>query len=142
MNPTVTSRFLRTILITLDTFLAITAIAGGVGLLTGLNAPPVDLLAGSAFGSYTVPGLALLVLVGGSALGAALMTFRRHQASSLASMIAGGVILAFEIFEAITIGSPPGVARNLQVFYVGLGVLIVVLAIAQRNTSEKNTLHE
>ena len=54
----------RILLIVLAFFLALTAFAGGIGLLAGLNAPPVELLKGSPFSDYTIPGLSLFVLVG------------------------------------------------------------------------------
>jgi hypothetical protein len=42
-------RILRIVLLVLDAFLSLTAIAGGIGLLAGLNAPSVEALAGSLF---------------------------------------------------------------------------------------------
>ncbi len=94
-------KILRIVLLLLDAFLSLTAIAGGVGLLSEINAPPVEALAGSPFRDYTVPGLALLVIV------------------------------IFEIVEILAIGSTPGVARTLQIFYLTLGGLILALALAQ-----------
>lgn len=125
------SNILRIALILLDGFLAITAIAGGIGLLTGTNAPPVTDLAGSPFADYTIPGLALLVLVGGTALVATYMTIRRHKYAALVSALAAATIIVFEIVEILAIGMPPGIARNLQIFYFTLGLIILVLAIAQ-----------
>ena len=128
---------LRFSLIILDAFLALTAIGGGISLLAGIYSPPVSDLAGSPFSDYTLPGLALFVLVGGSALIAAILTIRRHPYAPLASAAAGIMILIFEIVEVIAIGSPPGVARNLQVFYFSLGALILVLAVAQWRVERK-----
>jgi hypothetical protein len=121
---------LRILLIVLDGFLALTAIGGGIALLAGLYAPPVEMLAGSPFKSYTVPGLALFVLVGGSALVAMMLLIRRHPMASLASAAAGGIIIIFEIVEVLVIGSPPAVSRNLQIFYFAIGGLIMLLAAA------------
>jgi hypothetical protein len=131
------SKVLRIALIVLDGFLALTALAGGVALLIGVAAPPVEQLAGSPFKDYTIPGLALLVLVGGGALAAAIMTLRRNPLAPLASASAGGMIMFFEIVEVFSIGSEPGVARNLQVFYFGLGLIIVVLALPQLNAQRR-----
>ncbi len=134
-------KLLRILLILLDGFLALTAFAGGIGLLAGLNAPPVEMLAGSPFKSYTVPGLALFILVGGVALVATIMMIRRHPMAALASAAAGGIIIIFEIVEVMVIGSPAGISRNLQIFYITLGGLIVVLAaafwLASRPASQK-----
>lgn len=125
------NRLLRIVLVVLDAFLALTAFAGGVGLLAGLNAPPVEMLAGSPFKDYTIPGLALFVLVGGGALIAAILTWRRHPYAPLVSGAVGLMIIVFEIVEVLAIGSPPGASRNLQIFYSALGLLIVVLAFLQ-----------
>jgi len=116
------------LLIVLDAFLALTAVAGGLGLVTGTLAPSVQLLQGSPFSSYTVPGLALLVLVGGSALVATFLLLRLPPLGVLASGIAGVMIMGFEIVEVLVIGSDPGLARNLQFFYFTLGLVIAVLA--------------
>jgi len=121
-------RILRTVLVVLDGFLALTAVAGGIGLLTGANAPALEFLQGSPFSSYTIPGLALLVIVGGCALAATIWMWRRHPFGAPASGLAGVVIIGFEIVEVLVIGSPAGIARNLQVVYFTLGLLILVLA--------------
>lgn len=123
-----TNRLLRLALILLDAFLALTAIAGGIGLLTGVNTPTLEWLARSPFRSFTIPGLALLLIVGGTALVATIMMIRRHPSATIASGLAGAFIIGFEIVEVIFIGSPAGIARTLQVFYLTLGLLIVVLA--------------
>ena len=135
------TKILRILLVLFNGFLALTAIAGGIGLLVGLNAPPVEMLAGSPFTSYIIPGLALLVIVGGVALIATIMLVRRHSKAVLASVIAGAVIIGFEIVEVLVIGSPVGIARNLQIFYSTLGILILVFTaaywLAQRPTQQQ-----
>lgn len=122
------NRLLRLALIILDAFLALTAIAGGIGLLTGMNTPTLDWLARSPFPSFTIPGLALLVIVGGTALVATIMMIRRHPSAALVSGLAGAVIIGFEIVEVFYIGSPAGIARTLQILYLTVGLLIVLLA--------------
>ncbi len=47
-------KLLRILLILLDGFLALTAFAGGIGLLADLFALPVEMLAGSPFNSCFV----------------------------------------------------------------------------------------
>jgi hypothetical protein len=124
-----TAKRVEYILLTLMVaFLAVTAVAGGIGLLTGSMAPGSEMLAGSPFSSYLIPGLALLVLVGGSAVVATFMLLARHPFSVAAAAIAGVMIIGFELVEVLVIGSPAGVVRNLQIFYFGLGLLITLLA--------------
>ena len=131
------TRSLRNLLIVLDGFLALTAVAGGIGLLTGANTPALEWLEGSLFRTYTIPGLALLVIVGGCALAATALMLRRHPWGALTSGLAGMMIMSFEIVEVLVIGSPPGIARTLQVFYCALGLLIVVVAAGMWATERR-----
>lgn len=115
-------------LILLNAFLALTAIAGGIGMLIGVLEPPLELLEGSPFNTYTVPGLTLLVIVDGSALLATVLLLRRHLFGAWAAIVAAAMIMRYEIVEVLVVGSDPGLARNLQVFYFVLGLVIAALA--------------
>jgi hypothetical protein len=133
------SRVLRFVLISLTAFLALTAFAGGIGLLADLNTPSLEMLEGSPFHNYAIPGLALFVLVGGSAMAGAYLLAKRHRFAATASLLAGLVIMAFEIVEVLAIGFEPGVSRNLQIFYFTLGLLIAALSIAFRVVNPAST---
>lgn len=112
---------LRILLIILTFFLSITAVLGGITLMVGFYAPPLDYLQGSIFTSFTVPGLALSLLVGGGALLAAILLLRKNKYATLFAAAAGIMIMFFEFVEMLVIGSPAGPARFMQVFYFGLG---------------------
>jgi hypothetical protein len=116
-------------LIVLTLFLAIPAILGGISLLIGFGAPPVEMLQGSLFNNWIIPSLALMLIVGGSALFAAILLLRKSKYALLASTTAATIIMFFEFVEALTIGSPAGVAFTLQVLYFGVGTLMIVLAM-------------
>jgi hypothetical protein len=120
---------LHIILIVLTIFLALSAIPGGVVLLANFYAPPVDMLAGSMFKDFTIPGLSLALIVGGSALFAAILLFRKSKFDILFSAAAGIIIMFFEFVEMLVIGSPAGPARIMQIMYFGLGTAIVVVSI-------------
>lgn len=112
-------------LVTLNIFLALTAIPGGFCLLTGIAAPPIEELNGSWFKDYTIPGLALMLIVGGSALITAVMLIRKYKFSLFYSAIAGLIIMTFEFIEVLAIGSPTGAGLVMQIIYFVLGVLLV-----------------
>ena len=112
------------LLIVLAIFLSLSAFGGGIGLLTGWNAPPVQDLGDSVFDDYTVPGLSLFVLVGGSALLSAILLIRRHPFALPVTAAAGLAVMFFEFVEILVIGSPPGIARTLQIVYFGVGALM------------------
>jgi hypothetical protein len=122
-------RILYFVLIVLTGFLFLTGCAGGLGLLFNWNAPPISQLGNSIFKDYTVPGLGLFFLVGGSALLAMLLLIRKSKYGLLLANTAGIIILFFEFVEVQVVGSPAGVAQNLQLFYFGLGTLISVFAM-------------
>ena len=118
----------RTALILLTAFLALTAIGGGIALLMGVNTPPIELLHNSPFNSYLIPGLALLILVGGTSFLASIMLFLARQQASIITLASSISIMIFEIVEVTVIGSPKGIARNLQIFYFALGFITGILA--------------
>ena len=121
---------LHVILIVLTIFLALTAIPGGVALLANIYAPPVDMLAGSLFKDFSIPGLSLALIVGGSALFAAVLLFRKNKFDIIFSATTGVIIMFFEFVEMLVIGSPAGPARFMQILYFGLGTAIVVASIS------------
>ena len=116
---------LYTTLIILNIFLALTAIPGGFCLLTGIAAPPVDELKGSIFTDYTIPGLALMIIVGGSALLASILLIRKYKYAVFYSAIVGLIIMVFEFVEILAIGSPTGAGLVMQIIYFVLGVVII-----------------
>jgi hypothetical protein len=55
---------IRIALVVLEVFVALGAVAGGIGLLTGAISVPLNALQGSPFVDYTIPALALMIIVG------------------------------------------------------------------------------
>jgi hypothetical protein len=84
----------------------------------------MDLLEGSVFSSYLVPGLVLSIVVGGSGLLAMAAEWRKHPLASEASVFAGVMIVAYEVVEIVTVGA----IHWLQYSYVALGAVIIALA--------------
>jgi len=129
---------LYTTLIILNIFLALTAIPGGFCLLTGIAAPPIDELKGSVFTDYTIPGLALMIIVGGSALLTAVMFIRKYKYAVFYSAIVGLIIMIFEFVEILAIGSPTGAGLVMQIIYFVLGVLLVKWSLFVIYLNQKN----
>ena len=115
-------------------FGALTTIAGGIGLMTGMIQTPSEWLQGSPFVDYTVPGLALAIIVGGSMLFAAATILTRREIGVLAAAFAGLAMIIFEIVEIAVVdrftGSSLLIAASLQAFYLALGLAVVGLASA------------
>lgn len=130
MTMTLLTKSIRVLLIVLNLFLALTAFGGGIQLLVGFYVPPVEMLNG-VFKDFTIPGLALGIIVGGSALFAAILWIRKNKFAIPASIAAGLVIMFFEFVEALIIGSPAGPARFMQILYFGMGTVIIAASIGQ-----------
>ncbi len=82
------------------------AVYGGLGLLRdaeGLGAKQ-SWLAGSVFPDYTVPGLVLLVVLGGGGLAAALATFAGWRGAPLAALSLAAALVVWGVTETLTIG--------------------------------------
>lgn len=110
---------------------ALTAIAGGIGLTSGLDPFPAEWLVGTPFSTYVVPGLLLAGVVGGSALAASWLLVRRHPDAWLASIVAGAVLTGWIAVE-MAILQQPTTPTALEVGYLVLGLLGILLAPALR----------
>ena len=120
----------------LEAFVALGAIAGGIVLLIGAfnfrQGIPLTWLAGTPFSDYTIPALALAILVGGGMLLAAATVFIQREWAVLISVVAGLFMVGFEVVEAASVDSKAGTALplmgGLQIFYFVLGLVIFGLA--------------
>ena len=122
-------RFVYILLIVLAGVLGLSAVPGGITLLVGFYAPPVEQLKGSVFADFTIPGLTLLLFVGGSAVLATVLLVRRSRFGSLSAALAGAIVMSFEFVEVLAIGSPPGPARVMQLLYFGVGLSLVAISL-------------
>ena len=92
----------RVALVVIEVFVGLGAVLGGVGLLTGaipFMVMPTELLQGTPFNDYTIPGLALLIAVGGSFFFAAATMLSGREVGVLASALAGLIVIGFEAVE-------------------------------------------
>jgi len=115
------------ILIAIETFNGLSAIAGGVALMVRPDGAilhmPTSFLAGSPFVDYFIPGLLLTLFVGGGMLGSAMLLFQRHLYALELMMVTGAALVIFELVEFSIIGFNP-----MQVLYGGLGAVILGMA--------------
>jgi hypothetical protein len=121
----------RIALVAIDGFAAVSAIGGGLALVTGLEGArfPVAWLHGTPFSSYTVPGLILAVVVGGSAAVAAVATLRNSMAGALASVFAGVIMLGWIVGEILILNQPTR-PTWIEVIFLAVGVIMVLLGLA------------
>jgi hypothetical protein len=126
---------IRISLLAIVAFIATSAIGGGVAVLGGVvfgYKLPLAWLAGTSFGDYTIPGLALAIVVGGSALIAAATVFIHREWALLVSQLAGLIMAGFLVVEIISTDSKLGNALPtslaVQLFYFVLGLALFGLA--------------
>lgn len=122
----------RAALFVIDVFVVLTAVGGGIALVAGLEGGrfPPEMLRGTPFGSYVVPGLMLAVVVGGSAAVAAATTLLSSTAGGLTSMLAGVVMMGWIVGEVLLFNQPSW--TWIEVFYFALGLAMVVLGLMVR----------
>jgi hypothetical protein len=114
----------RTALLALDLFVGLTAVTGGLAILLGAIQMPGEWLYHTPFSSYQVPGMVLAVIVGGSALVAAVAVMVRSVWDAPASLVAGIILVGWVVAEVAMLGLQSG----LQPFYFVIGLLMIGLA--------------
>lgn len=115
-------------LVALNAFVAFTAIYGAIFVVPTI---PLEWLKYGPFTDFTVPALALGILVGGSASLAAILLLIRPWAGAVATIAAGVMIIGFELVEVGVVGftlieyDASQFQAWLQVIYLALGTLQV-----------------
>jgi hypothetical protein len=112
----------------LAAFIALTAGAGGIAILTGIDPFPSEWLEGTPFQAYTIPALLLSVAVGGSSLVAALAIFTGRAADTLVSIVAGLIMAGYIVVEVLILNDGPGGPTLIEYFYFGLSLALAALA--------------
>lgn len=99
----------------------------GLILFNGMGIP-LEYLRLTPFTSYVVPGLILGVVVGGSALAAALLLVLRHRWAYLVAFAAGAIMTGWIIVEVLLIRQ----FSWLQLGYLVIGLALMGLVVIQR----------
>jgi ABC-type Fe3+-siderophore transport system permease subunit len=121
-RTTMKHKVIRIALFVIEAFIGLSAIQGGILLLQGAfdQVLRVAWLAGTPFSDYTIPGLVLVIVVGGSALLAAATVFIQREWAVLVSVLAGLLTAGYEVVEAISLDSKVG---NVLPTVVGMQLL-------------------
>jgi hypothetical protein len=125
---------IRIVLVVFEAIIGLGAIGGGIAILTGAFDQwlPLTWLQGTPFSDYTIPGLILLIVIGGGMLLATATVFVQREWAVLLSAAMGLVMIGFEIFEVTIIDrySDAFIPSTLvqQVLMSGLGLIIFGLA--------------
>lgn len=113
-------------------FVAVTSVAGGLALVLGpwIGAlgimMPTEMLEGSPFTSYLIPGILLLAVIGGVHAVALVLLVRAHRWSLAAAAVAGSGMLIWIFVQMMII--PFSVLQALY-FLCGLVELVLVMLL-------------
>jgi len=125
--------FARAARITLLASLALVAATSALGGVALVFSPvigdspislPVEILEGSGFGSYVLPGIILLIVVAGTHALAFWLVNRRHRFGPAAASVAGCGILIWIFVQMVFIPF-----SALQAIYFGFGLLELGLVL-------------
>lgn len=125
---TVSKKRIAIILGILQAFIGIGAVPSGVLVLMDPNGSMMgvttELLEGSPFKDFLIPGLFLLLVNGVGSLVGAFLSFKRHPFAGKAGMGLGFLLIMWIIIQVITIGPP---INAYQIVYFIFGVVELVL---------------
>ena len=114
----------------LEIFLGLGALFGGGLLILApdgrLLGMPANLLTGTPFQSFLVPGICLFVFVGIAPLLAAAMTLRRQVIAPLAAVAVGLMLMGWIASEMVALA---GIGSIAWAFYLVLGTSIAAVGL-------------
>ena len=102
-------------------FNGVSAVGGGLALMTGWIPEQASWVRDTGFTSNYFPGVILMAVVGGSSLIAAIALVKRSDGWQLASIVAGTIMVFWIIGEIASIRG----FHVLQVIYLVTGALVV-----------------
>lgn len=83
---------------------AINALGGGLYGMLGAKDIPLSWLEGSPFRSYFFPSLFLFVVIGGSCLAAAILSFKHHRYARAGILFCGILLVLWIVVQVSVIG--------------------------------------
>jgi len=129
MSKGIINKIIRYAFVVLQIFLGITAVLGGIGLVsdpsgTKMNVP-LELLKNSPFTNFLIPGLVLLLVIGVGHVLAGIITFLRHRYSGNMAILLGAFLALYMITEVWFIG----LVNVSQPLYFVLGAVELIFGL-------------
>jgi hypothetical protein len=114
-------QFVRITLFVLEMLAVLAVVDVGLGLVTRVIRFPLEQLQGTPFSDYTIPGLILAIVVGGSLLVAAVTVLVQRELAVLCS-VAAGLIFVGWIIGAVMLLGPFALAWQIPFLVWGLTI--------------------
>ena len=139
----------RITLAALEGFTGLGAFGGGIAILTGAFNQwlPLTWLQGTPFSDYTIPGLALMVIIGGGMLLAAAGQFIRREWAVLFSVAMGLAMIGFEIVEIAVVNRfaeavvPSTIVQQILFIAIGLSIFALSASLWIAEYRNQHILH-
>jgi len=128
MHVNIKNKFIAYLLGVIQTFIGVTAIAGGIRLVShpnGISDFPIEWLNNSPFSNYLIPGLVLLIVIGFGNVVAGVVSFLRKKYSGSMAALFGTFLIFYMTIEIWFVG----VRNFLQPLYLMLGILVLTLGL-------------
>jgi hypothetical protein len=129
MSRGIINKIIRYALVVLQIFVGITAVLGGIGLVSDPSGAkmnvPLELLKNSPFANYLIPGLVLLLVIGVGHVVVGIITFLRHRYSGNMAILFGAFLALYMITEVWFIG----LVNISQPLYFVLGAVEIIFAL-------------
>ena len=121
----------RWVAILLTGFVALTGIAGGIAVALGVDEFPAEWLEGTPFPDYTVPGVLLAAVVGGSALIALIALLVRSSWAPALTVVAGAILMGWIVGEVLVLNQP-GEPTWIEIAFFAIGLLMSAVGVFAR----------
>jgi hypothetical protein len=93
------------------------------GALLGM---PLDLLDGTPFHNYLIPGLVLCLVVGGSNVVGGWLALREYRSAAISAVVGGLILIGWITSQIVLIGY----RHPIQLVYLLCGALILLVGVA------------
>ena len=114
----------------LELLVGVGAVIGGVALAVApsgaLLGMPLDLLDGTPFHTYLIPGLVLCLVVGGSNLIGGWLALHQSWSTAISAVVGGLILLGWITSQIVLIGY----RHPIQLVYLLCGALILLVGAA------------
>ncbi len=124
---------IRIVLLILNSGIGLTAVVGGILVLTGIVQFPLTWLSGSSSDSYRLPAVVLMAVVGGSALVAATLLLMDSKSRAFAALASGVILIGWMATEIGIIGW----RFWWQPCFLGFGLLTFILGVVLQTSKQE-----
>jgi hypothetical protein len=114
----------------LELLVGVGAVLGGGALAAtpsgALLGMPLDLLDGTPFHNYLIPGLVLCLVVGGSTVVGGWLALREYRSAAVSAVVGGLILIGWITSQIVLIGY----RHPIQLVYLLCGALILLVGVA------------